>query len=133
MCSPTNPSFLQQVHLGIGRGTTGRRFALTPPTQVGYFFSRGLAIVATSVTNTSASAGAYPVVVLPISVLVSPDWASVALNGTQQFTATVNNDGTNRGVNWSLMQAVVACAPACDTITARTSDGAPATAPLRPS
>lgn len=100
---------------------------LTPPSQAGYYFGGALAIVATSVTNTSASAGAYPIVVLPISVLVSPDWASVALNGTQQFTATVNNDGTNSGVNWSLMQAGVACAPACGTITARTSNGAPAT------
>lgn len=100
---------------------------LTPPSKAGYFFSGALAIVATSVTDTSASAGAYPIVVLPISVLVSPDWASVALNGTQQFTATVNNDGTNSGVNWSLMQAGVACAPACGTITARTSNGAPAT------
>jgi len=112
---------------------------LTPPSQAGYFFSGALAIVATSVTNTSASAGAYPVVVLYISVSVPPVSASVALNGAQQFTASVSNDGTNKGVTWTLAQNGVACAPGCGTISpATTASGvaatytAPVNAPVTP-
>jgi hypothetical protein len=104
---------------------------LTPPSKVGYFFcnfcSGVLSIVATSVTNTGASASAD--LSLPaISVSVSPGSASVALNGTQQFTTTVSDDVSNSGVTWTLTQNGVACAPACGTLTlASTASGAPTT------
>jgi hypothetical protein len=100
---------------------------LTPPSKSGYFFFGNLFIVATSVTNTSASATAN--LSLPaISVSVSPGSASVALNGTQRFSATVKNDGTNKGVSWSLTENGVACSPSCGTITpTNTASGAAAT------
>jgi hypothetical protein len=115
---------------------------LSPPSKPGYFFCGACAgqvlVVATSVTYTASSATAY-LKVLPISVSVSPGSARVALNGTQQFSATVKNDGTNSGVNWTLMENGVACSPACGTITpATTATGvvaaytAPPIAPIAP-
>lgn len=101
---------------------------LTPPSKAGYFFfGSPVSVVATSVTNTSASATAG--LTLPqISVSVSPGSASVALKGTQQFTATVKNDGSNSGVSWSLTQNGVSCAPGCGTIIpTSTASGAAAT------
>lgn len=92
---------------------------LMPPSKPGYFFCGVCAgqvlVVATSVTYTASSATAY-LTVLPISVSVSPGSSRVALNGTQQFSATVKNDGTNSGVNWTLTENGVACSPGCGTI-----------------
>lgn len=86
--------------------------AFTPPF---FFFGfRGVFLQATSATNTSALARAA-ITILPISVSVSPTPASVALNGTQAFTATVINDGSNTGVTWSLTQNGSPCS-GCGTI-----------------
>ncbi len=38
----------------------------------------------------------------PISVSVSPDSVTVASNTAQQFTAAVQNDSSNAGVNWTI-------------------------------
>jgi hypothetical protein len=79
---------------------------------------------AVSVTNSTAS-GIVPVNVLPISISMSPGLSAVALTKTQQVSATVTNDATNRGVAWTLAQNGVACAPACGTVTpANTASGA---------
>ena len=114
---------------------------LTPPGKPGYFFCGVCAgqvlVVATSVTYTAASATAY-LTIPPISVSLSPGPASVALDRTQQFTATVTNDASNSGVNWTLTQSGIACSPACGTITSSTASGvaatytAPTTAPITP-
>jgi len=37
-----------------------------------------------------------------VSIAIAPTSASIAVNTTQQFTATVQNCGTNCGVNWSM-------------------------------
>jgi len=51
-----------------------------------------------------------------VAVSVSPSTVSLALNAVQQFTATVTNDSTNRGVTWTLTRGGVACAPICGTV-----------------
>jgi len=68
-----------------------------------------------------------------ITVVVSPTTANIpvgataALNATP-FTATVNNDSSNGGANWTLTQNGTACSPACGTITpANTMSGASTT------
>jgi hypothetical protein len=98
----------------------------------------GSYLQATSVTNNAAFSRAG-LTILPVSVSVSPATASVAFNGTQQFTATVTNDATNSGVTWSLTQNGTACSPGCGTVSpASTASGAgatytaPATAPVVP-
>ncbi len=87
----------------------------------------GIVIQATSVTN-SVAFGRASIVILPISVAVSPTSASVAVNAMQQFTPTVTNDGTNSGVNWTLALNGVSCSPACGTLNfMSTANGAPVT------
>ncbi|HVB98113.1 MAG TPA: hypothetical protein VNJ12_02120 [Candidatus Dormibacteraeota bacterium] len=51
-----------------------------------------------------------------ITIAVTPGTASLSLSGVQQFTATVSNDSTDRGVTWSLTQLGNVCAPSCGTI-----------------
>ena len=97
-----------------------------------------LTLVATSAKNALASTSAS-IMLVPISVTVSPNSANVAVNATQQFTATTN-DGTNSGLTWILTQNGAACSPGCGTIApASTASGVaatytpPATAPALPS
>jgi hypothetical protein len=101
-----------------------------------------VAAVATSVTNTGAR-GTANITILGISVSVSPSTATIAVNGTQSFTATVTNDGANggagAGVAWTLEQNGVACSPGCGTLSAPNSAigvpvtyTAPATVPAYP-
>lgn len=90
-------------------------------------FSGQFTLTATSVANALVGNGAS-INLLPISVSVSPTSASVGVNATQQFTATVTNDGTNSGVTWTLMQTGAACSPGCGTVApASTASGAAAT------
>jgi len=52
-----------------------------------------------------------------ITVSVSPASANVAVNSTQDFVATVQNDGSNGGINWSLTQGGAPCSPACGSVS----------------
>lgn len=64
----------------------------------------------------------------PISVSVSPPSASVVVNNTQPFTATVQYDSSNNGVTWALTQSGMACSPGCGTLsTPNSTSGAPIT------
>src|SRR5438132_14310658 len=50
--------------------------------------------------------------------------ASVSVKATQQFTATVTNDPSNKGVNWTLTQSGTPCSPGCGTMSpASTASG----------
>ncbi len=72
----------------------------------------------------------------PIAVSVSPANASVPVNTTQQFTATVTNDLVNQGITWSLSQGGNACSPGCGTLNSTTANPvaytAPSTVPVSP-
>ena len=96
-------------------------------------------VTAISAADTTKSAVATATVTVPIAVSVSPPTANVSANATQQFTATVTNDPSNRGVSWTLTQGGAACSSSCGTITpATTTSGnpasytAPATVPANP-
>src|SRR5205807_1689272 len=85
-------------------------------------------VVATSVANTTVSATAAVAVTPAIAVSVLPTTASVNVNKTQQFTATVTNDAGNKGVNWTLTQSGTPCSPGCGTISpVNTASGAATT------
>src|SRR5438094_5902620 len=63
-----------------------------------------------------------------VAVSLSPRTANVSVNATQQFTATVTNDPSNKGVNWTLSQSGTPCSPGCGTISpASTASGAATT------
>src|SRR5207244_4074763 len=64
----------------------------------------------------------------PVSVSVSPTSASIPVNATQQFTATLQNDPSNKGVTWALMQEGASCSAECGTLSATSSaSGTPIT------
>jgi hypothetical protein len=64
----------------------------------------------------------------PISVSVSPPSASMVVNNSQPFTATVQNDSANNGVTWALTQNGTSCSPGCGALSATSSaSGAPIT------
>jgi len=74
-------------------------------------------VTATSVANTSAFASAgVTVTAAPITVSVNPTSASLLTNGTQQFTATVQNT-SNTGVTWTV-DGSSSGSPTSGTITA---------------
>jgi dienelactone hydrolase len=85
-------------------------------------------ITATSVADpTKSCSGTATVPAISVSP-VSPNSALIPINATQQFTATVNYDASNKGVSWSLTQNANACSPACGTVSpANTASGAPTT------
>src|SRR2546425_932869 len=64
----------------------------------------------------------------PVSVSVSPTSASIQVNATQQFTATLQNDPSNKGVTWAFMQNGASCSAECGTLSATSSaSGTPIT------
>jgi hypothetical protein len=82
-------------------------------------------ITATAVADPSRSA-VYTVNLAVIAVSVSPSSASVAVNATQDFAATVQYDGSNGGVTWSLTRGGSPCSPGCGMVapTSTASGGA---------
>src|SRR5437016_4846978 len=87
-----------------------------------------VSVVATSAADATKSATATATVTPPIAVSVSPTTANVDVTKTQQFTATVTNDPSNKGVNWTLTQSGTPCSPGCGTISpVNTASGAATT------
>ncbi|HXY25342.1 MAG TPA: alpha/beta fold hydrolase [Candidatus Acidoferrum sp.] len=85
-------------------------------------------VYVTSVADPSASLEAAVVYVQPISVSVSPLGAILPAGIAQQFTATLANDLSAKGVTWALSQGGTACAPACGSIApVNTASGNPIT------
>lgn len=74
-------------------------------------------IVATSVADTSKSASAT-ISVPAIVVTVSPPGVTLQPGGTQQFTATVSNDPSSKGVTWTVSCSAAACGTVSPTATA---------------
>lgn len=97
-------------------------------------------ITATSVADPSKSAAdTVTVTPLVISIAISATDATVAVNTSVMFTATVQNDSSGRGVSWSLAQGGTACSPGCGSVgpTTTPSDApvtytAPTTVPPNP-
>ena len=93
---------------------------------------------ATSVTDGKVSASATITIVKSVAVTVTPATATVPVNTAQAFSATVQNDPQNQGVDWSLAGA--GCSGnSCGTLsTTSTASGqsvtytAPAAAPHPP-
>src|ERR1700732_3979730 len=79
--------------------------APTPPT---------VTLTATSVTDSTKSSTATITISAPaapppaIVVAVTPSMSSVQTGASQVFSATVQNDAQNKGVNWSLSLAAAA-------------------------
>src|ERR1700730_138208 len=77
--------------------------------------------------NFGCGGGQASTVSLPITVTISPASATVDSTGTQQFTAAISNDPTNKGVTWSISPASGA-----GTLSKMTNTSATYTAPTSP-
>ncbi|HYL95773.1 MAG TPA: alpha/beta fold hydrolase, partial [Terriglobales bacterium] len=94
----------------------------TPPVS-----DESVTITATSVADSKVS-GSAPITVLAITMSVMPGSALIPLNASAQYTATVNNDNTNKGAAWTVTQSGSTCSPACGTAApANTPSGTPTT------
>jgi len=95
----------------------------TPPTNTLTVY-----VYAASVEDPSVSLEAAVIYVQPIGVSVSPLGAILPAGIAQQFTATLANDLSGKGVTWALSQGGTACAPACGSIApANSASGTPIT------
>ena len=94
-----------------------------------------LTLTATSVADTSKT-GSATITVPAISVSVSPDTVTVVVDTTQQITATVSADPSNKGTTWTLTQSSASCSTGCGTLSSQTSNSAtynaPSTVPANP-
>src|SRR5205814_10407029 len=96
-CSP-GCGTISPVNTASGTATT-----YTAPSAVPA--NPNVTVVATSLANTAVSATASVTVMPGVGVSVSPATASVSVTGTQQFTATVTNDPSNKGVSWTVTES----------------------------
>ena len=114
---------------------SGASITYTAPAQVPN--PPTITLLATSVADSSDSASA-PITISapssPISVTVTPASQTVPVNRSQNFSATVQNDAQNKGVDWTLSGA--GCSgPACGTLSAASSSSGASityTAPANP-
>ncbi len=111
--------------LSSASSASGVAITYTPPAAVPS--PATVTLTATSVTDATHSGTATITVAPAISVAIAPATATVNVGLTQSFTATVSNDGQNKGVTWTLSGA--GCSGAtCGTLSATTSaSGAPIT------
>jgi hypothetical protein len=114
---------------------SGAAVSYTAPAQMPA--SPSILLTATSVTDPSKSASSAITLATspqPITVSISPLTQTLTAAQTQNFTATVQNDTMNKGVNWSLSGAQCKNG-ACGTLSATTSCSGAAityTAPPQP-
>jgi len=69
------------------------------------------------------------VTVPPISVIVTPNSATVPATGTQDLTATVQNDPANKGVTWSIVSPATGGGSLSNATSTSVTYNAPADAP----
>jgi hypothetical protein len=69
---------------------------------------------------------------LPVSVSITKKIANLPADAAPvRFTAEVKNDPSNSGVRWTLMDAGVACAPVCGSLSGATATSVTYTAPIQ--
>jgi len=120
-CSPSPCGSVSPTSTASGAPTT---YTAPPQSQS----DLTVTITATSVADPTKSCSGTATVPATSVSPVSPNSGLIPINATQQFTATVNYDASNKGVSWTLTQNANACSPACGTVSpANTASGAPTT------
>ena len=85
-----------------------------------------VSVMATSVTSTANLSQASVTVPAIVVSAIQPASGIIPISGTPQFTASVSNDPTNQGLNWTLTQNGSDCSPGCGTMNPA-STGTPGT------
>lgn len=137
---PSNQGVTWSISPTTGAGT------LTNPTSTSVTYNapptppvsdENVTVTATSVADNRVS-GSGQITVLAITISVMPASALIPLNASAQYSATLNNDNTNKGATWTVTQNGSTCS-ACGTVNPTTTPPgtpttytAPATAPASP-
>ena len=131
-CSATSCGTVLPTSSASGGSVT---FTAPPPPSADLTVS----VIATSVTNTANSSQASVTVPAIIVSAVQPASGIVPISGTPQFTASVSNDPTSQGLNWTLTQNGSPCSPGCGTMNPASTPSSvtstfngPATLPANP-
>jgi dienelactone hydrolase len=120
-CSATPCGMVSPTSTPSGTPTTYTAPSMPPASNL------AVTLTATSISDTTKSNSAI-ITVPAIGVSVKPASGLIPVNVTQQFTATVSNDPSNKGVTWSLAQNGTACSSVCGTVSpTMTASGAPTT------
>ncbi len=112
---------------GSTTGTTSSSVTYTAPGS-----PATITLVATSTADTKLT-GSATIIVQPITVSVYPTFANVYPSQTLSLVATVNNDVSEKGVNWTLTENGQSCSPTCGTISPTQTAGGVATTYTAPS
>lgn len=115
-CGSSDCGSFSSTQTGSGVATTFMAPATTP-------VGGSVVVTATSVTDSTKSVSAT-ISILPVAVTIAQAAQSVAVNGTDLFTATVTYDVSNAGADWTLS---CGAGEDCGTITAHTASGIAAT------
>jgi hypothetical protein len=70
-------------------------------------------VTATAVADAARSAAIAVTVTPPISVMLSATESTLATNDSLKFSATLQNDASNKGVTWTLSQGGTVCSVGC--------------------
>jgi hypothetical protein len=107
--------------LSAASSASGAAITYAAPSQMSGASSIVLTATSVAVPAKSASAAvSIAAPAAPVTVTVSPQTQTLTVNQTQDFSATVQNDAQNKGVNWSLSGAN--CNKnACGTLSATTT------------
>ena len=99
----------------IGEGNLSAVY--TPPAKAP--LNQQATITVTSVADSSENYSFLFTIIPPTGVTIPNKFSSVVASGSAvEVNATVTNDLTNSGVNWTLMAGGSACSPACGTLAA---------------
>jgi len=128
-CSPSPCGSVSPTSTANGAATT---YTAPPPPPSDMTVS----VTATSSSDATKSFTATITVAAIAVSAVSPPSGIIPLSVMVQFTATVSNDPSHQGLNWTLTQNGTACSPACGTVSppatasgASTTYSSPATLP----
>jgi len=119
-CSPGACGLLSATSSASGAAIT-----YTAPSQMPA--SPSILLTATSIFDPAKASAAVITIVPPVVVTVSPASSAVQPAQTQNFTAIVQNDPLNKGVNWTLSGAGCSGTSCGSLSTASTSSGMPVT------
>jgi dienelactone hydrolase len=120
-CSATSCGSVSPTATSSGTATTYTAPSTAPASSL------TVDLTATSMAD-STKLGSATITVPAIGVSVAPSSALLPVNITQQFTATVTFDSSNKGVTWTLTQNGATCSSACGAVSPTpTASGAPTT------
>ena len=120
-CSSVSCGSVSPTSTASGAATTYTALPTPPGSDL------TVTVAATSITDTTkTSIATVTVPAIKVSSL-SPPSGIIPINATQSFSATVSNDPSNAGLNWTISENGTICSPACGAVNPAATASAVAT------